>query len=446
MSKKNLAEHLVNNSKGLPRTLLPSFPPARDFPIVVSKLGEVISRFGDDSFDYSIYAGRPAVINFYPNKKGINLDEVHYELLRVLTAYLQFEYRRVVSAKTIMSYCQLLKKTMAFCIGAGVRFDQLYRYPRIVNEFAIWLSRLNSRSSSIILMLLVDIYTNRGVIGFYALDKGSLNLVKSFSLSRVDSKQTPYIPERLWYYQINRIDYFLDKFLNHERAFVRLYLKLLRGYLKNLGSIEKACRSGQVHYRSPVHNRKMKGLVRYGSFAQLAERSGVLDVIKELIFVDKDCEVSAYAGAKPLGSYFTAISFIAQAFIINFSGMRISEVSSLRVNCFEKDVNLGGGVVSFFRGVTKKTKDDDEALWVTCELAEKAVKALTVISKLRMRIAEMDSRISVSEKDLENPFLVVKCYETVGLNKKVCRRKRHEHSFVGHVRPLAAILSRSFRS
>ena len=49
---------------------LPSWPPPRDWPVVIDKDGKVVSRWGDPIWRLWPWHGRPLQLNFGDGKKG----------------------------------------------------------------------------------------------------------------------------------------------------------------------------------------------------------------------------------------------------------------------------------------------------------------------------------------------------------------------------------------
>ncbi|WP_271009022.1 hypothetical protein [Paucibacter sp. B51] len=90
---------------------------------------------------------------------------------------------------------------------------------------------------------------------------------------------------------------------------------------------------------------------------------------------------------------------------------RIEEVSSLRVDClkWEEDERLGR--IPIICGETTKTDLDSDARWPTSPSVEKAVAAMTLVSRLRIRCAAAHPEINPSSADLLNPYLYDRSYE-----------------------------------
>ncbi|MCF5564878.1 hypothetical protein GIV63_26670 [Pseudomonas sp. PA-3-10C] len=373
----------------------------------MSSKGVVISRYGDSIYDYSTYAGKPLRVAFFNDRSSrYNLDSYHYELLRIFLAYCQFVHHKRLGFRTMVGKFELLKKAMHFCISRKVNFDELSRYPRVCEEFAIWHVGLGA-SAGKLSSILSDIFHARNMLGFHGPDIGYLSTMNALISLDEPSEQTPYIPTRIWDYQCNRLEYFLDSFLSRKQSFIDLFNTMLDAYVTNAGSIEKACRSGALKSLSPFRQVNPTGKVKFGTFTSIASEYGVLSCIRELICSADEKPFSSNAGAKPFGRYFNAISFVAQAFLVAFSGMRISEAATLRKDCIEVESVEGWGDVYYLRAMTKKTIDDPSALWITSEVSRKAVEVLSIISDLRMSVMQMDSRISLSADDIANPFLVV---------------------------------------
>lgn len=116
-------------------------------------------------------------------------------------------------------------------------------------------------------------------------------------------------------------------------------------------------------------------------------------------------------GIKCFASYFTLVTQVGIAYLINFSMMRVSEACSLRSDCHSLEIDAAGEEIHLLQGETTKTSRDSDARWITSRSVACAIDSLKLISRLRMLVAHHDSRVPATDLDISNPHLVVRSYE-----------------------------------
>lgn len=390
-----------------PSYKLTTFPPSNDFPMATDLSGKVISRYGDDYYDHSITCGRPVLISIANGTRHkYPISRKNQDVLRVFAAYMQFGDLGNLSPRTMKNHVDCLRQILYFCQLKFVEVQDLKRYPLVQHELVNWFSDKSPSRMKDFKSVFREINDGRQMLGFNIFDSDELARFELYINDEHETIQTAYIPLRVWNYQLGRLSHFLQRYLDHQSVFEQMFEEFLAAYLTNCGSIEAATRSGTLGNKSPFKKSKRKNIVYLGTFSKYAEKMEVLDVISELIYAQPSGEISVKAGAKPFGRYLNALCFIGQIFLINFSGVRVSEAAGLRSNAFFKDI-IGGETVCFLKGATKKTLRDDNALWVTSPVAEMAVRVMTSISKMRMKVASLDSRIKLSPEEIDNPYLFV---------------------------------------
>ncbi|WP_395593339.1 hypothetical protein AB4P93_24755 [Pseudomonas sp. B26140] len=405
----NIVHETVNDTS--PSYKITSFPPADDFPIVTGIDGTVISRFGDSYYDYSLICGRPLKISFSNSKRSFfPIAHESSNLLRLFTVYLQFGDVGNLSPRSMSDHVDCLRKVIYFCESKNIDVLELYRYPLVQKELIRWYEDKSPSRIKYLLLTLTKINDGRLMLGFNILGSEELASILDDVNVEHEAIQTAYIPLRIWNYQLNRLTHFLKKYIDHQTIFEQMFDEMLAAYIQNCGSLESATRSGTTKGRSPFSKKRFKSKVYLGSFSDYANKMKVLDVITEIVYPSLMGDISHRAGAKPFGRYLNALSFIGQLLLINLSGMRVSEAASLRRDAFYGDI-VSGEKVYFLKGATKKTLRDDNALWVTSEAAEVAVLVMNSISKLRMKVALLDSRVPSLSDEISNPYLLVYGYE-----------------------------------
>lgn len=389
-----------------------TWPPAPDFPITIDQSGIVLSRYSDPIWDITPWANRTLKLNFGDGKvrKDVKaIDRDNADLFRLLIAYMIYSPRGIRSAKTLMSQFEMLRPLFIFCTEKRILASDLYRYPRAIEELTecLWGSFINR-----IFSLLDFIWLERNTLGFYILDPAALSLFERHTRAHQKS-QTAYIPPRIWTYQVERLNQCLQDFKNHENEIVECYNFCMNAYITNAGSLVKACSNilpeKQRPFRNYNHNpidRSKKHLRYHGPFRETAAAHGIDDLLERWL---GDYSV---AGVPVLASYFSLVSQVAQAYILNFTLMRADEATKIRFNClkYEKDP-VTGEEIYLIKGATSKTIDDDDAHWITSPSSKIAIDVLRIISGLRILAAQANPIVPCTPEDLANPPLQLRPYE-----------------------------------
>lgn len=389
-----------------------TWPPAPDFPISLSHDGHVLSLYSDSIWDITPWASRTMRLNFGDGKtkKGIKrIDRGNANLFRQLIAYLIYSPRGIRSARTLMSQFEMLQPLFIFCTEKKILASDLYRFPRAVEELTecLWGSFINR-----IFSLLDFIWLEKNAIGFYILDLPTLALFAR-NIRQHQKSQTAYIPPRIWTYQIERLSSCLQDFKNHEKQILSCYNFCMDAYIVNAGSFENACSNllpeKQRPFRNYNHNpidRSREHLRYHGPFKDTANFYGIDDLLKRWLG-----EYSA-AGMTALASYFSLVSQVAQAYLLNFTLMRSDEVSKIRFDCLKREKDpVTSEEIYLIKGVTSKTIDDDDAHWITSPSSKIAIDVLQFISRLRIAAAQANPAVPCTPEDLSNPLLQLRPYE-----------------------------------
>lgn len=156
------------------------------------------------------------------------------------------------------------------------------------------------------------------------------------------------------------------------------------------------------------------GRVYYGPFEQTAERFGIKALLER--WVEPDPRFGY--GIAQLTAYLNLVQHAGLYYIANFTLQRISEATSLRVEClvFENDELLGR--IPIICGETTKTQPDSDARWPTSPSVEVAVQAQTILAHLRMLCVINDPIAQPNQDDLANPYLFNRAYEPWGGSTK----------------------------
>lgn len=389
----------------------PTWPPKDDFPIIINKEGQIVSRYGDSTWHLYPWLGKLRTVNFGDGKLRRNSERIFPEnarILRNLAASWLYTAGGVKAASTFLFRFDAMRPIFAFLSAKGITASELHKYPLVRDELP---SIISSPSGSTVILILHDIWEKRELLGFYILDNGGIrNLAQA--LPNHEKSQTPYIPPRIWSYQITRLKECLDDFTSHREQIESCYHYCLDAYAKNCGSIEEACQNPPKLSNHPFTKHTSPKIKKHpnsaylGKFRVTAERFGLSGLLEKWI---EDYEAF---GASALTQYFSFINIVGTAYVVNFSLMRIDETLSLRSDCLSVEVDRDtGDEIHLLRGETTKTISDDDACWITSPSVSIAVDAMATISKLRMLAAKANPDVPTTPEDISNPYLVSRSYE-----------------------------------
>lgn len=389
---------------------LTCWPPNDDFPIAVSSEGRIVSRYRDSKWDLSAYATRRITLNFGDGRRGTSVSPIsrgNALLLRQIVAWWMYGNRNLIKPLSLKADFSHIRPLFVLCSENDITASDLSRYPKVADQLV---TRIPHGNANRAFRLLEELYGVGEELGFLLLDKEGLRRLEAALPSHV-SRQTPYIPPRIWQYQIHRLQAFLDDFHAHSEAIEACYNFCLDAYAKNFGSLTHACGAGRDSSLSPFNGASNRHKVlRLGAFSDIARRFGIADLLARWSLppgtaLNRDHNITLF------GKYFTQVGFVGTAYLLNFSGMRIAEALSLRTDCLEVEHDQRFGAIHLLRGQTTKTIDDDDALWVTSPSAKSAVQAMACVARMRMVAATASPLVPTTLEDCGNPYLVLRAYE-----------------------------------
>lgn len=360
----------------------PSLPPATDWVVSVDAEGNPLSRFGDDLWDYRHYEMN-AAFNF--GKIKSSKENV---AIAKLALFFMLHHPRLFPGKIrSCNYCfQCFAKIAEVCDKQGILIKDLPKFPRVYQliadslkcslykNYIAFLSKLNIYGKPFSL-----IFIDEKVIKFLATQ-----------IPKWEAIQTPYIPPRIWSYQIKRLNECIEDYLEHELKINEAFEWVMHAYEKN--SISNGVPSGCQSPFAGLNSYKNKRVLYRGNFSDFLSDYGMEDIFLKWMGPSKSRSLSQFA------SFLNMVRDCCLLFIMNFSMQRSSEVLSLRSDCFiiEHDEKLGD--IALITGETTKTIQDDDARWVVPKTIKKAVDVATSIAKLRVKCYEKfnsKSRLSI---------------------------------------------------
>ncbi|MGF6853939.1 hypothetical protein [Paraburkholderia sp. CI3] len=388
-----------------------TWPPSDDFPIIIDRHQKVVSRYGDTSWDMSPWHGHPLTLRFGdgPQRTGAGVvSPENARLLRQVTAWILFRGREVKKPITIYHDVKLLKPIFVLCSQEGILASALFRFPAVIDKISAVLNPARAEASFV---LLHTLFERREEIGFTLLDREALRRLAA-DLPDHENQQTPYIPPRIWTYQLLRLRTFLDDFLAHQKKIEECYRFCLNAYIENFGSLHAVC-SGNRQQCNPPFSRDRNRLGTYhGRFSDVAKRFGI-DALLQRWCMPPGVSLDN-ARISIFSSYLTNVSKIGLIYILNFSLMRKSEVASLRADCLLIEHDPSFGSIYLIRGATTKTVEDSDARWVASPSVEVSINAAKAVTRLRIGAAEGYPDVLEESYEISNPTLLQRTYEPWG--------------------------------
>lgn len=395
---------------GSPAYVLRDWPPPDDFPVVIDASGKVISRFGDSIWNLSPYCKKRSVINFGDGEKcpGARIDAGNARLMRIATAWWMYGDRPVQAGATIVNFGSTMRVFFAYCSNAGILASDLLRYPRVIAGLA---QQIAPSAAEVFFHYMHEMYEAREGIGFTILDRGGLRTLESL-LPDHQRRQTPYIPPRIWTYQVERLRTFLDDYIANRSNIEACFKYCLDAYEANFGTLANACSRDRSEYGAPFRRSsdQCRSFTYYGPFYKVAEQFDIAALLTRWC-LPPGTPLGPEHWIRTLSNYLTQVSFVGTAYLLNFSGMRIEEACLLRADALKSEVDDQLGTMYMLRGETSKTARDDDALWITSPSVSLAIEAMSSVSRLRIMVAAEIPEAPTSASDIQNPRLRVRAFE-----------------------------------
>ncbi|WP_405118091.1 hypothetical protein [Pseudomonas leptonychotis] len=410
---------------GAPNYRPESWPPPPDWPVVIDAQGKVISRWGDPVWRLDPWAKRALTLNFGDGpatKVAAPISSANANLLRIITGWWLYGPYGARGYRSLKTRFDQVRRLFVLCEEVGILASELSHFPRVCERIPDF---LHSSRKTEFLSLMHELYASRGAVGFTLLDSGSLTRVAALFPTH-HTAQTPYIPPRIWHYQVTRLRECLNDFLSHREQVEACYRFCVAAYEYNHRVSERAACVNAPPFCGP--NKHLSGAttgLRFlGAFADTAKRFGIFELLERWMGRSGNLQLGA------LTSYLKLVNSAGLAYILNFSLMRVEEAWNLRAGCLDVEHDKSFGDIFLLRGQTTKTLSDSNALWVTSPSVDVAVQAMEVISLFRLLHAP-----HVEARDLAGRYLNNFSYEPW-----IPSHKKNDHSLRPSIPPYAELL------
>lgn len=386
----------------------PSWPPPPDWTPILDAEGNPVCRFSDLIWPLDVWAGTPLKLNFGDGQKtrGASIDPANANLLRQCVAWFMYGTRGCCTAGTLSDKFTNIKQLFVVCSQEGILASDLMRFEAVIDKVAAELAPSNFGKTVTILHDLLDAEEH---LGFCLLNQAGLARLAKLE-PKHEREQTPYIPPRIWTYQLNRLRECLQDYARHQERIEDCFRFCVNAYAHNAGSLKAALTMRTGEFRSPFQNIQSTGFVTYhGSFKLTSDRFGITELLERWTgpFTEEEGEKQIVK----LSQYLDLVSKAGLAYLLNFSLMRIEEGYSLRSDCLLIEHDDKFGDIPMLVGETTKTDTDADARWPVSKSALLAIDAMKHIAALRLLCARERGGLDISKEDEDNPYLISYQYE-----------------------------------
>lgn len=324
----------------------PSWPPPSDWAPVLDAQGNALCYYKDPIWPLRGWGGRAKQLNFGDGSKSkaLPIDPENADLLRLLITWRIWGPRGARTIGSIKNAYDPLRSIMVLCSQEGIRASELMRFPAVVDQIP---TRLPPAKYTYFIGLLQDLYDAREALGFILLDRDGISRLAK-AAPKHQTEQTPYIPPRIWTYQVSRLRSFLDDFFKHRQRLEDCFHFACEAYARNFGSLSDAYTTKGKTTIFPFQNPEVtrsngsrNGRVIHGPFALTEARFGLGDLFDRWLGKDNGARSM---GVVRLSRFLSLTSLVGLKYLLNFSLMRINEAWNLRADCLmiEKDEKLAG--------------------------------------------------------------------------------------------------------
>jgi hypothetical protein len=366
--------------------------------ISIDNNGVVLSYFFHDTWDLTPYSSKIERLHFKIRleRRGAVLSEANMVTWKRVIYWTMYGLRTPVAVGSIGAMFKAFRYVVKLCSEAGVRIDQLIRFPRVYRR----LSSVPPSMWPALRTLLYRLHLDCDLLGFEILGPEQLSEISRKIPAHVH-EQTAFIPERIYFYILERCESVVDAYLEKQDAMEQLYKICSDAYSKARAEFGSKKKIGALKERV-VNGKCIKigalDLYAGGSFRVLAEKLGVLREIESL------SESKLTLGTQQFGSYLTAVALAARILVAAFSAARDEEHAGFRRDCLETRDDEVLGRIFLLSGTTKKTKKDKRAYWITSPVSEKAVNAAASVAGLRAREAASNPKYNGLVSQNINPL------------------------------------------
>lgn len=335
------------------------YPPKDDFVMSINQSGEVVSRYGDDTWDFTPFDAT--------QKLQFKLfDEANKALFKQLMFYVIYSHLFPGKYSSVATWYLSYKNVFRACSEANIKASELSRFPRVIREIAESIAiRSPSRFDRSIWHFDV-VLKHQEQIGFRLLNEAGIAIFKEYE-PIYEKGQTAYIPHRIWTKFIEYFDCVLDDFESHQDELENAYHYVAESFLLNESNGVSRSNSSPFS-KGRALNKKYYS----GSFEDYLNTNGLMSIFEKYMERAGAGKFEAYK-IDQFGALLNNMVVTCYLYILFYSIMRKSEALSLRVDCFQIETDQQTGRYYLLKGETTKTDPDSDARWIVPKRVERAV-------------------------------------------------------------------------
>ncbi|WP_370240334.1 hypothetical protein [Marisediminitalea sp.] len=350
------------------------YPPEKDFVLSITKEGDVVSRYSDDTWDFTAFGSRQKF-------QFGEYDEYNKMLFKQLMYYMIYSHLFPGKYSSLTVWYKSYQLVFRACSKAQIKANDLKRFPRVVEELAESYAKSSPSNFNKSIWHYDVIIKNQDQIGFTLLDERSIAIFKQFDPT-YELGQTAYIPNRLWTQYIQYLDSILHDFVTHQDKLENLFHYLTQT------SIENENRGVPSKESSPFMKGSIKAKIYYeGTFDDYLQQHGLLVLLEKYTERPNEPRIS-YFKIDQFGSLLNNMMVSCYLYVLFYSIMRKNEALSLRVDCFKTDSDVQMGTFYLLAGETTKTDPDSDARWVVPKRVEKAIRIAKKMVEWKLRYVQ----------------------------------------------------------
>jgi len=328
--------------------------PSHNFVVARDDEGNVLSRYGDDVWDYTHYSVsiRPNPIFRFediPNRFRDEVKWLFFCLDRVCEGGLAGAY----SIGSLMKFLGLLRSIAKFCQENNLEYKAWFKSERHMMAFLRHkATKIQHDSLSALYVALAPVKDYVG-LEFVISKKVRVRIAEIRQERKLARNQHPVIPSRILFGIVKYSADALEKYNSISEHFEAMYKELptSSGYATHyetwlMSFVQKYCERVNDH-----------------SLSHYLEDCGV------------DCK-------KELNLMIAHLDYCAKNLLLAYSGMRDAEMVALNYNCLKTVKRKDGKILRLMGNTTKLVGARKEVMWVTSEHSKPAINYLQSIARV----------------------------------------------------------------
>ncbi|MDN6883827.1 hypothetical protein QMO14_09490 [Variovorax sp. CAN2819] len=366
--------------------------PPEDFPISVTSEGRVLSRYQDDVWDLTPYATTATRMRFLPLVDGASAAvSIRNVGLQKRVAFWSLYGMGVrCSVNSVLGLFHVFRKIIALCTRNGVLASELFRYPAVYEQLA---TCIPISQKQVFRRLMSRLSRDADLLDFRVLHEAQSEEIAR-QMGPYRQVQTAFIPERIYFYIINRCTEVVEMYLQHQEPIAELYKECVKAAIDFPSRRNKRTGPWRGRRASSTSRNTALECVTGRSFLEHAMKLGIKDVLEKTL----SRNLHKTTGVRTIGTYLKSVSLACRLLLAALSGMRRTEHGTLHTDCLERRTDALLGEVLLVRGETTKTLRDKSTYWITSAPADRAIEAAKSVSSLRRYGLRKDPRRSPPAK------------------------------------------------